>query len=75
MATLIKTDGTVTTVEPRNGKSFCLEELQHAVGGYIEAVYLPDGKVMIVNEEGKLDGLPQNIAAPSWRASRFSCSM
>ena len=40
-----------------------LEDLQNAVGGYIEAVYPFDEPVaLIVNEEGKLDGLPLNRA-------------
>lgn len=40
-----------------------LESLQQAVGGWIEAVYPFDDPVaLIVNEEGKLDGLPLNRA-------------
>lgn len=40
-----------------------LKPLQEAVGGYIEAVYPFDDPVaLIVNEEGKLDGLPLNRA-------------
>lgn len=37
-----------------------LEAMQEFVGGYIEAVTLSDGKVIICNEEGKLLGLPYN---------------
>ena len=41
-----------------------LEALQNAVGGYIETVRLMvDDAVMIVNEEGLLQGLPYNTAA------------
>lgn len=39
-----------------------LSTLQNAVGGYVEAIYLGD-LVMWVNEEGLLQGLPENIAA------------
>ena len=40
-----------------------LEDLQATVGGYIEVVYPFDEPVgLIVNEEGKLDGLPLNRA-------------
>ena len=40
-----------------------LQSLQEAVGGYIEAVYPFDDPVaVIVNEEGKLNGLPMNRA-------------
>lgn len=37
-----------------------LKSLQTAVGGYIEAVGLDCGAVLICNEEGKLVGLPAN---------------
>lgn len=40
-----------------------LEELQKAVDGYIEMVTLNDGRVMIINEEGKLKGLELNPVA------------
>ena len=47
-----------------------LEDLQGAVGGYIEVVYPFDEPVgLVMNEEGKLDGLPLNRALrdePSW---------
>jgi hypothetical protein len=49
-----------------------LEGLQTAVGGYIEVVYplrLPKGFTMIINEEGKLKGLPLNEVA-SWLYNR-----
>ena len=37
-----------------------LEDLQAAVGGYIETVTVADDLVLIVNEEGRLKGLPAN---------------
>ena len=37
-------------------------EMVEVVHGYIEAVYL-DGATAYVNEEGKLQGLPKNMAA------------
>ena len=40
-----------------------LEDLQHEVGGYIEAIYpFEDDVAVICNEEGKLNGLPLNRA-------------
>lgn len=63
MATLIRTNGSEEQVRPADGKYFTLEELQRYVGGFIEAVALPNGKTMIVNEEGKLDNLPYNQRA------------
>ena len=40
-----------------------LSELQAAVQGCIECVQLYDGEVMIVNEEGRLNGMTQNPIA------------
>lgn len=37
-----------------------LETLQNEVGGYIETITLPDGAVMIVDEEGLLKNYPLN---------------
>ena len=48
---------------PKNGRTFILEEMQKIVGGYIEVIRLKDGRLMIVNEEGLLQGLPVNIEA------------
>lgn len=64
-AKLIKATGEVLAVLPENGTDFKLEELNRFVGGYIEVIYPPhqDGKIMIINEEGKLKGLPYNAAA------------
>ena len=48
---------------PKNGTTFELDEMQKIVGGLIEIVHLNDGRLMIVNEEGLLQGLPVNIEA------------
>lgn len=63
MAELIKANGLQLDVDPKNGKKFELEELQGYVNGYIEAIFLDDDTVMVVNEEGKLLGLPYNQLA------------
>ena len=65
MAELLRTDGTVQTVTPADGKHFSLQELQGFVGGYIELVcYDPDpANIAICNEEGKIYDLPHNPAA------------
>lgn len=63
MAKVIKADGHTYETRPKNGKDFQLEELRDIVGGYIEIVHLPDEKIMVVNEEGKLYHLPVNIQA------------
>jgi len=78
MAVLIKTNGDVQRVTPKNGMEFTLEELQGFVGEYIEAVYaiqpgrfahlggdddIQPGDVMFVNEDGKRKRLPFNETA------------
>lgn len=62
MATLIKTNGEITEVKPKNNKCFSLEELQEFVDGYIEIFWIND-KRWVVNEEGLLDDLPENLMA------------
>jgi hypothetical protein len=62
MATLYTTDGIEIEVKPK-GESFSYEELKMIVGGLVEIVPLPDGRSMVVNEEGKLIGLPKNEEA------------
>jgi len=63
MATHIKTDRTETEVSPKEGKTFSLKELQAFVGGYIQMVTTKDGKWLVCNEEGKLNGLLFNKKA------------
>jgi hypothetical protein len=55
---LIKTDGTTEVYEDSS-----LEGMQKAVGGYIQAIPTKDGKLMILNEEGKFMNLPPNETA------------
>ena len=63
MAQIIKTTGEIIETEPSNGTDFSLTELQAVVGGFIEVVHLPDGRLMVVNDEGKLNGSPVNPKA------------
>ena len=45
-----------------------LKEAQAFVGGYVECITFPNGDLLIVNEEGKLMGLPLNPEATMlWR--------
>lgn len=62
MATILRVDGSKEEVYPANGRDFQLRELQHIVGGHIEIIQASDG-IMVVNEEGKLQGLPRNEQA------------
>lgn len=43
-----------------------LENMQRTVGGYIEAVTMSESSVLIVNEEGRLIGLPENPTLSPW---------
>lgn len=65
IAKLIKTNGEVVPVTPKNGTDFQIDELNEMVGGYIEIVHPPSmqGAIMVINEEGKLKGLPFNLLA------------
>lgn len=70
MARLIKTTGQITDEFPNDGNVFSLEELQKFVDGYIEVVILDQDRVMIVNEDGKLLGLPINYTATKiWKGN------
>lgn len=57
----ITPEGAVTTVELDTAQQ--LEQLQAAVGGYIETIALSPSLVMVINEEGKVYGLPANDTA------------
>jgi hypothetical protein len=47
-----------------------LKEAQEFVGGYVEGISFPNGDYLIINEEGKLMGLPLNPEATAlWRAT------
>lgn len=58
----ISTDGTSKVVIFEN-RFITLKEMQEIVGGYIEFIYLPNNKILVVNEEGKLNNLPVNEIA------------
>lgn len=52
-ATAIYPDGVIETVALPSGECDRLRTLQEIVGGCIEGVPLPDGRYMLVNENGK----------------------
>jgi hypothetical protein len=67
LALIIHFDGREEPIEPKDGISFMLAELKPIVGegaepgeDMIELYPLPDGRLMVLNEEGKLIGLPRN---------------
>jgi len=63
-AQLIKSSGDVKSVKPK-AKRFSLKELQSYVGGYIQIVKTRDNRIMVLNEEGKLNNYPYNEIATS----------
>jgi hypothetical protein len=63
MATKIRADG--GSVELRLPDEVTLKFLQDLVGGLIEMIYCEDGSAFLLNEEGKLHGMPMNEAATS----------
>ena len=47
-----------------------LKEAQEFVGGYVEGITFPNGDYLVINENGKLMGLPLNPEATAlWRAT------
>ena len=49
-----------------------LKEAQDFVGGYVEGITFPNGDYLIVNEEGKLMGLPLNPEATALWCMTFT---
>lgn len=66
----MKSNGEVQEITPKNGKHFSLDELQGFVEGYIEIVSIGD-KHLVVNEEGKLNGLDINSKATEIFAKHY----
>ena len=61
---IIRVDGTREPYPPKNGRDYKLPELQKAIGGgFIQVVKTLDGRIMVLDEEGKLKGFPVNPAA------------
>lgn len=71
MATLYKTNGEVLEINPKNGKKFKLIEVQSYCEGYIELVYLPNSEILIVNEEGRINGMEVNENASKFLWSKL----
>jgi hypothetical protein len=63
MATLIKNDGIVTEISPKD-TWFSLDEMYSLLEcSLVEAVYLEDGRIMWIDEEGKFKPHQINIQA------------
>ena len=48
---------------PNDGESFTLEEMQALVGGYVQHIHLPKGRILMLKEDGKMMKLPYNFQA------------
>lgn len=62
MAKLIKVNGEVYIVEPKNGNDFKWAELTEFVEGSMQIVRMPDDQIMVVNEEGRRTKAPNAMA-------------
>ena len=62
-AKIIYTDKEAEDYTPKNGKTFGLTEMQEIIGGYIEPIRLNDGRMIIVDEDGKSKDKAVNIPA------------
>ena len=62
-AKIIYTDKEAEDYTPKNGKTFALTEMQEIIGGYVEPIRLNDGRVIIVDSQGKALNKAVNIPA------------
>ena len=62
-AKIIYTDKEDEDYTPKNGKTFALTEMQEIIGGYVEPIRLNDGRMIIVDEDGKSKDKAVNIPA------------
>ena len=70
METKINTDAAEFKIIEDSKDEPTLKEAQEFVGGWVEGIPFPNGDYLIVNEEGKLKGLPLNPEATAlWRAT------
>ena len=66
----VNTDKNEFKIIKRSKDEPTLKEAQAFVGGMVEGIPFPNGDYLIVNEEGKLIGLPLNPEATAlWRAT------
>ncbi len=63
---LVTTFGVMKRIAPMNGKHYTLRELQSYVGGCIETITFSNGKMLVVDEEGKFKNKLPNHIASGW---------
>ena len=70
METKINTDAAEFKIIEDSKDEPDLKAAQDFVGGYVEGITFPNGDYLIINEEGKLKGLPLNPEATTlWRST------
>ena len=70
METKINTDAAEFKIIEDSKDEPTLKAAQEFVGGYVEGITFPNGDYLIINEEGKLMGLPLNPEATAlWKAT------
>ena len=70
METKINTDAAEFKIIEDSKDEPDLKAAQDFVGGYVEGITFPNGDYLIINEEGKLMGLPLNEEATKlWKAT------
>lgn len=72
MALLITCDGREEQVAPINGNDYQLRELQGFVNGYIEVLRLDNNTLIVVNEEGAVNGMDLNVNAMRLINARYN---
>lgn len=56
----IRADGSESEITPKNGRTFTFEELYPLIEtDTIELLYLPNGRLMLLDENGKIRGTPK----------------
>lgn len=61
---LITVEGSISDIVPRNETDFKLDELQKAVDGLIDIVWIPDSDmIFVVNDEGAFTKEPNTVAS------------
>jgi hypothetical protein len=63
MAFILYPDGNKEEIQPENGRDFQLPQLRKIVGGRIQLIPTKDGRLMVLNDDGKLLDFPRNEQA------------
>lgn len=75
MALLITCDGREEQVTPINGSDYQLRELQGFVSGYVEILSLDKNTLLVVNEEGAVNGMDLNVNATRLINARYNMNI